>query len=246
MKLNYLIILYIFISGCSYLKANPYPTTKFLPKPELVKEQRNRAPFNGYWVYDPVGLDNLKVHKRQIFINDINIDNVKKTISKKNISEIEKIDLIEEAETLATYFKQLLILQFKNKASDKIEIANKKEKTINIYLALVDVVPTNSSVNVVGTVAGFFVPGGSLIKKAGNGSIAIEGYIELEDLELLLLEQLKDREIQKSGVFTVKDYQKYAHIRVIIDDWVGQIIELYLTSYDHQVDDSLIFSIDPL
>ncbi|MCA9749561.1 MAG: hypothetical protein KC414_10680, partial [Romboutsia sp.] len=92
----------------------------------------------------------------------------------------------------------------------------------------------------------FFVPGGSLIKKAGNGSIAIEGFMQLEDLEPLLIEQLKDREIQKSGVFTVKDYQKYAHIRVIIDDWVEQIIVLYLTPYNHQVDDSLIFSIDPL
>ena len=57
--------------------------------------------------------------------------------------------------------------------------------------------------------------------------------------------EFKDRESDKNSAFTVKDFQRFAHARVAIDDWADQFAELITTNIEHQVEDSFPFSINP-
>jgi hypothetical protein len=61
-----------------------------------------------------------------------------------------------------------------------------------------------------------------------------------------LWEAFKDREGQKISAFSVKDYQKYAHIRVALDEWAMQIAQLFNTPHDVTVEEVDLLSVNPL
>ena len=70
----------ILLTGCSLLKARPALTTSFLPYPNLLTEQRNRAPFHGYWVFDVEKFPLIKSRNKKIYIAPININFIKRQI----------------------------------------------------------------------------------------------------------------------------------------------------------------------
>ena len=237
----------LIVGGCSVLKARPAKHAGFLPKPELVLEQRERAPFNGYWVIDPISFNELKKNGKQLYIAPIDTSIVNKSIQDAKGSKRIKSNRIEEAEELARYFRERLKLAFNARGDWQPKIVNNQgPNTLQLKLAFVQIIPTNPGINFAGTVAGFFVPGGGLIKFAGEGSIAMEGYISEEIPNTLLYEQYKDREGQKASAFSLKDYQRYEHIRVVIDDWSEQLAELFTTDPSHTVEDSDVISLNPL
>ena len=118
------------------------------------------------------------------------------------------------------------------------------DDTFLLELSISQLVPTNPIVNSVGTTAGFLVPGGSVIKRFGAGSVAMEGRVRDGTKGDILIE-FKDREADKEAPFTIRDFQEYAHVRVAIDEWADQYAELAATPYEHEVGDSLPFTIDP-
>ncbi len=234
-------------AGCSVLKASPEKTSVFVPKPELLKENRARAPFHAYWVFDAKSFDKIKSQHQKIYIAPINISFVEKKINSASGNKEVKLERIEETQELANYFREILKINFREQAKGQIVILDQPEtETLSIKLALVNLIPTNPGINFAGTIAGFLLPGGGLVKQFGEGSIAFEGYLDQGELENSLYEEFKDRESQKAAPFTLKDYQRYAHLRMIIDEWAAQITELYLTNSEHTVADSLPVSLDPL
>lgn len=234
------------LSGCSLLKASPTEFAVFVPKPKALAEQRDRAPFNGYWVADPEGYYELRNSYRQVYIEEVDTSYVKKTYLESSGSEETKKARIEEAEQLANYFKAKIKLILEDREEPLVRFSDfPQPETLKLNLALTQVVPTNPGVNFAGTVAGFFVPGGGLIKYFGEGSVAMEGFVE-DGKDASVEEQYKDREGQKSSPFTLKDYQRYSHIRAAIDDWAVQLVELLNTEPDFTVEDSLPVSVNPL
>ena len=244
--------LVLFLSACSLLKARPAEHAGFLPKPELVVEMRERAPFNFYWVFDAKQYAELRKDYGQVYIAPIDTSVVKEIYLASSGSDKTKQARIQEAEELASYFRAKLKLSLKailtkTETQIPVRIVDKPgPKTLSLKLALVQVVPTNPGVNLVGTAAGFFVPGGGLVKLAGEGSVAMEGFTAENEEQKDVLEQFKDRESHKASAFTVKDYQRYAHIRVAIDDWADQLATLLTTPSEVQVEDSLPLSLNPL
>jgi hypothetical protein len=232
--------------GCSLLKAGEAESTKFLPKPALLSEQRDRAPFQGYWVSDPTELDQFKKTSGRVYIAPVNIEAVVDVYRSADDDEETKQERIEEATQLANYFRERIRLNLSGATDSSVKVAESPADALSLNLALVQLVPSNPGINLVGTAAGFFIPGGGLIKIAGESSAAIEGYSCQGGPDIKLFEQFKDREGQKASPFTLKDFQRYAHIRVMLDDWASQIAQLLATSSAVEIEESLPFSVDPL
>lgn len=247
-KANFLLSLLLSLPSCSALKASAAKETVFLPKPEVIAEKRERAPFNAYWVYDAKGYDELKAEYKKVCIEEVDLANVVKMYDAASGSKETKQDRIEEAEQLARYFREKLKLALAMRGESAPKIAESTEKKcLHVNLALTELVPTNPGVNFAGSVAGFLVPGGGLVSYFGKGSIAMEGYVGEKKLpETEIYEEYKDREGQKTAPFSLKDYERYAHLRVAIDDWAMQIAELLSTDSSVQVEDSAVISLNPL
>lgn len=245
-KLLMLLVLLLALGGCSLLKARAKKETVFLPKPTVISEQRERAPFNAYWVFDPQEYFQIRRSLTKVNIAPVDISYVANMYRQASGSEKTKARRIEESAELARYFRERLRIALELQNNHPVEVVDQPTADgLVVNLALTEVVPTNPGVNLVGTVAGFFVPGGGVIKYFGEGSVAMEGYVgDLKPEDVF--EQFKDREGQKSAPFTVKDYQQYAHLRAAIDDWSDQIAKLLTTPPDVQVEDSIPVSLNPL
>jgi hypothetical protein len=162
-------------------------------------------------------------------------------------SEMTKTERIEEAQELGRYFREKIKLTLRNNKEAKIQaVESPGPGVLSLKLSLVQVVPTNPGVNIVGTAAGFFVPGGGLIKTFGEGSIAMEGLVEQSADALKTREQYKDRQGQKISFFSFKDYQRYAHLREAIDEWAMQVTGLLNTPHDTKIEGANLVSISPL
>lgn len=234
-------------AGCSFLKASPADNAGFLPKPDLLKESRDRAPFNAYWVFDGEGYEKIRLKYKKVYIAPVDTSVVQAIYLAASGSDENKMMRIEEAQQLAKYFRERLKLNISNVKDSTIDVVDSPGMgVLSIRLALVQVVPANPGVNFIGTVAGFFVPGGGLIKIAGEGSVAMEGYIDEVDSSSNLYEQFKDREGQKTSPFSLKDYQRYAHIRERIDEWAQQLTLMLVTPSQYQVEDADLITLNPL
>lgn len=238
--------LLLVLNACTALKASPAKDAGFLPKPEVVAERRERAPFNGYWVFDPEQYDSIRAQYGQVYVAPVDTAIVEKHIIETKPDERARMRRMEEVREVARYFSEKLRMMLKEKGSGSLKVAEQPgPETLELDLALVEVVPTNPGFSIAGAAAGFLVPGGGLIRLVGQGSVAIEGYVK-DGTNGEVYEQFKDRETDKSSAFSVKDYQQFAHIRETVDDWAAQIVELLTTPSSKKVDDSLPFSINPL
>jgi len=94
------------LTGCGALKASPAKDSGFLPRADLLTEQRSRAPFNGYWVYDPEEYYQLRTDYSRVYIAPIDTSFVAKAYENASGSEKTKTQRIQEAEELAKYFRE--------------------------------------------------------------------------------------------------------------------------------------------
>jgi len=244
------------LSACSLLKASPSRVQVFVPNPELLMEKRQRAPFHSYWVFDGDQYFDIRKKVGKVKVLKVDTSNVEKIYLSSQGSPEVKEERIDEAKNLARYLEGKINLLLENQEiSSLVSKADKDEaEPLKLRLSLTSVIPTNPGVNFAGSVAGFFVPGGGLIKYFGEGSVAMEGFVE-SPVELKsngrvgnepkALEQYADREGQKTSAFSLKDYQRYAHIRQVLDEWAMQIVELLNTSASHTVEDSLPVTLNP-
>lgn len=240
-----LLLLLLCLSGCSLLKASSAKQFVFVPQPELLAEHRDRAPFFGYWVSDPNEYFNVRRKLARFYIAPVNTQFAEQQLAEVYRDKKKRKQRIEEARELARYFREKLKMSLAMRSGGRFQsVEEKTPGALELQLAIVQITPTNPTINLAGTIAGFFVPGGGLIKYAGEGSIAIEGYVESSAVQTTY-EQFADREGQKAAPFTLKDYQRYAHIRIAIDDWSEHIATLLTTAPEYKVEDSLPVSLNP-
>ncbi|MCB0338911.1 MAG: DUF3313 family protein [Bdellovibrionales bacterium] len=233
------------LAGCSLFKGSAAPNSGFLPDGRKLKKLPSRAAFQGALILNPEKYTELKDRYRKIWFAPVSTEYVEKMIQKGKKREEIKEQRIEEAKEVARYMRE----EFKNSIEDDTEhplmvVSKPDAETFRVELALTELNPTNPAINTVGTIAGYFIPGGGLVKYAGTGSVAMEGLIKDEGSGEIL-EEFKDREVDKSSPFSVKDFQQYAHIREAIDDWAEQFAMLTAHPLDYTVEDSSPFSLNP-
>ena len=235
----------LFAASCSVFKASSPDTSDFLPYPYRLVEGDQRYPFAATWVLDKAQFEPLQKTHKHIVVMPVETDFAEAHLLSFARSERAKKERKEELEEVATFLK----VSFENALdmSPQSTFKSSKEVTPDSYIlqiAITDLVPTDPAVNTLGTAAGFFLPGGGLIKLAGEGGIAIEGVLRDAQTKKVLM-QFKDRETDKSAPFTVKDFEEYAHIREAIQDWAIQYAAIMAQPWDPKVDDSLPFTLAP-
>ncbi|MBL7661533.1 DUF3313 family protein, partial [bacterium] len=152
---------------------------------------------------------------------------------------------MEEALEVARYLEQRFKVTLNDAAPMKLKIVeNPSGDTLVLELNLVELMPTNPGVNTIGTAAGLLVPGGGLLKFAGTGSIAFEGVLR-DGVTNDVVAVFKDREQDKGGPFSVKDFEEYGHVRSIIDEWAMQYALLATKPLGTEVADSLPIALLP-
>lgn len=245
MRIIFLLIISILITSCSVfklLKASETRDYGFLPNPKLFKADFDSTPFHRRWILSDIEKYNkIKTDHKEIYIERVNLNILEKEYSKIK-DKFNREAKVEEAGQLGQYFYYKLKLAIEATASDYKVVEKPSKKSVRVALALVELEPTNPYINIAGTTVGFFVPGGGLIKTFAKGGVAIEGYIDEVNFKLLL-EQFKDKESDKSAPFSVKDFQKYAHIRSAVDDWSMQLAEILTKPVGAEVSDSLPFEL---
>ena len=234
------------LSACSVLKASPAPDTGFLPNPERLSEMRERAPFHASWFLMDGRYAALKENYTKIHVRPIETGYLRDQYRKADLPDGYRTQRIEELTEVARFLEGSLKLSLEQYPDAKLEVVDQPGPGVFVLeLARAELTPTDPTINTIGTAAGFFVPGGGLIKRVGQGSIAIEGIVRDGETGEVL-EQFRDREADKSSAFSVKDFQQYAHARESIVDWAEQLAELANTPLDHKVEDSLPFSLSVL
>jgi hypothetical protein len=234
------------LQSCSVLRASPSKKNLFLTHPEKVVELRDRAPFNGVAYLNPVKVDEMHASCKKIVILPIRTDLLEKEMEREIPDEKLRSQRMEEAQEIARYFYDRLRTAITEYKDYPYQLLDKPEPdSFVVEFALVELDPTSISINVLGAVAGFFVPGGGLIGRAASGSIAFEAQIRDGSTNEILIE-FRDREADKTAPFTIKDFQEYAHIRKVVEEWADQYAELSATSRTHRVSDSLPFTLSPI
>lgn len=218
----------------------------FVPYPERLSENRERAPFGGYWESDNFRDRAFLSRYKFLLIRPISTEKIEADLKKKKTMPRKyRRDRLEEVKELGRYFHERLRRLAHENDNIRLELTDKAgPNTLELLIAWIEVRPTEPFINTAGTIAGYFIRGGGLIKSLGEGNVAIEGYLkDAESGEVFM--QFNDREADKTTIFTLKDFQQYAHIREAVDDWSNQIIELCSTETNHTVKDSWPISLLP-
>lgn len=232
-------ILLLSLSGCSILKASSPETSDFLPYPYRLKEMNDMFPaFSAAWIEEPVKLTKIITSKKKLVVKPVVTTFAERKIEEQSGSERSRKMRNEELQEIARYMQVSFESVIKMDTSHPLKISNEiSSDTLILELALTEVSPTNPYINTLGTAAGFFVPGGGLVKIAGKGEVAMEGLLR-DGAGGSVIMEFKDRETDKAAPFTIKDFQEYAHIREAIQDWAMQTARILTDPVTLVVEDS--------
>jgi hypothetical protein len=261
------------LCSCSLVRPRQLDSTPFLTHGKALVEKRERAPFNGIYVSDEKKWDTLVQSYSKIHFHEVNVEHAIARIKKMDLPPSIERQRIEELTEMARYLRERFKnaaesvgdeneeeeteqIALAEDAAEALAPGKVKRKTFMVVeerpqdgflvdLALVEIVPTNPGIQALATIGGFFVPGGGAIRLLGTGSIAIEGVVK-DGASGEVLFEFKDREADKTTLFSVKDYQQYAHARQTIEEWSMQFAEVATTTSEHMVDDALLVSVNPL
>ncbi len=204
--MKWLLVCVVCASGC---RAPAAPHAGFLQAPEVLTPQEG-IPFNAAW-FKP-GVDLRRYSK--VYISPVNTDYLLQMDwwAKASFSGHCQKD---EAEKLGQFFRERVQHEFGKLESPRVVDVPDAE-TLIINLALVEVVPTKTWLNVIGYVAA--IP-------PSHGVTAFEA--ELRDGGTgEILAQFKDRQFGQAALVNIADLTWYGHSKNIVEGWANQIVKV--------------------
>ena len=234
-------------AGCQHLKASPAEPSAFVDVPGGLQAASERSPFQSEAFRN--GDMNAFYERRKkctkLLIRPVRTDFIMERSWWDAFGTFDEAEYAQDASDVAAYFYKRMREEIEQWPGERWKLVEQAdEETLVIEYALVELVPTKAIVNAAGTALSFFVPGGGLTSAVAKGSIAFEAKIyDGATGDLLLV--FADRESDKTSLVSIADYRYYAHAREAIDDWSEQFAELAHTPKNHQVSDSLPFTLRP-
>ena len=235
----------LLFSGCVALKGWPAPDSGFLPHAEKLVPMKERAPFDGMWYADKDGFAARQSEYKELVVLPVDTSFLELKTAASDRSERLKIERIEDIREIGRYMRERFVLAVKDYPGAPLAVTEQiGDHTLVLELALVELNSTNPGVNTFGTAAAILFPGGGILKYGGKGSIAFEGILR-DGATMEILMEFKDRWKDKLSIFTIKDFQQFAHARSAIEDWAKQFAELAVTPHDHKVESSWPVTLNP-
>lgn len=217
---------FIFSSGCetSYevMNASPAPLSPFLPDSKKLVEQKASFPFNRLWYEKDIDWNRFK----KIKIVPVDTAHIMEGSWWQNVNEAKISDMKKDIANTAEYMRNAFITAIKENPDCSLQVVDTADdETLELHLALIELVPTKAFFNAVGTTAGFFIPGASMINMINAGSVAMEAKIT-DHKTGRIVAMFTDRESDHGAIINLKDLRWYAHARGIIDEWACSFAEL--------------------
>ncbi len=222
-------------SGCSLLQTKPAEPTAFLVKPERLKPAPERSPYHLGWnILEEHPGYAAKVFKK-VYLKPVNLAYLGKasvTDWRQNVQL--KGGSPEEVKEISDYLYDKLLEAIVTSTHKFLITSRPDADTLVVEAALVEYHPTQVSYKVAGVVAGAVVPGGSLVKTLGNGSIGME--VKFSDGATgEILGEVADRRDDKAALIDFNNLTRLGHAKGTIDDWAKELNELLSTPRDQQV-----------
>jgi hypothetical protein len=233
------LVLSLILFGCSLLRASPARNSGFLPHGEQLIASDPHYPFNGIYFENQDQFYETKSKYKNILIAPINTDLVEKRIVEDPALELFREDRLEELSETARFFHEVLKKSFQHYPKPPLEPVESDTPltapTLRLDIVLVELEPTKATLNVLSTIAGFFLPGSGITKPFSSGSIAFEAIFKDAATNKILIE-LKDRQSDQTSPFSIKDFEAYAHQRKIITDWSASFAKLFASRKDETIE----------
>ena len=234
--------LLIFSFGCetSYevMSSSPAKLTPFLPDSNRLVAQKASFPFNRLWYDKKLDWERFK----KIKIVPVDTSHIMEGTWWQKVNEAKLADMKKDIAYMAKYMKDAFVNAIKETPDCKLQIVDTADdETLVLHLALIELVPTKAFFNAAGNVAGFFIPGASLVNMLNAGSVAMEAKIT-DHKTGAVVAMFTDRETDHAAIINLKDLRWYSHAKAIIDEWAASFAEMASSEDPEDVTKSFPFS----
>lgn len=244
------------IAGCAttekveekVLKANPAPDSGFLENPEKMQPNRDRAPFDRYWLSP----DFVWKRYSKLYVAAVDTQHVFEETLWEKIN-VRSIDVKKDIADLAVEFHDDLEQAFRDDPLHHFKVLGDPKAidadTLVLQSALVELVPDKVGLAILGTAAwaapvAIGVPVGTIAAFADQGSIAFE-MRGRDGATGQVVGMCADREVGPMRVIDVRSMTWYGPAHDIMHEWSSQLVELSNTPKDQQVKHSAYFTLMP-
>ncbi|MFZ2657750.1 MAG: DUF3313 family protein [Victivallales bacterium] len=224
-KMLVLVLPLILSSGCSsfyeVLRAAPARQTSFLPQRPKLCEMPPAFPFRKMWVNPAIDINRY----RKMMISKVSTGHVISRDPWDRVNESEMFNArAKECAYCARYIENSFRAAVAADPKRRFQLTSSPDaQTIVLELSLVQIVPSKSFLNFVESIAGFFVPGLSLLAIFNSGEIAIEG--KLKDARSgTLICMFAEREKDRLAIFDIAGLRWYKHTQNNIDAWSREFV----------------------
>ncbi|OGV52018.1 MAG: hypothetical protein A2017_05605 [Lentisphaerae bacterium GWF2_44_16] len=233
---------FIFPSACetSYevMSSAPAKITPFLPDSKRLVDQKASFPFNRLWYEKKLDWERFK----KIKIMPVDTTHIMDGNWWQKVNEAKLADMKKDIAYMAKYMRDAFVSALQENPDCKLKVVETADdETLVLHLALIELVPTKAFFNAAGNVAGFFIPGASLVNMLNAGSVAMEAKL-IDHKTGAVVAMFTDRETDHAAVINLKDLRWYAHSKAIIDEWAASFAEMASSEDPEEVTRSFPFS----
>jgi hypothetical protein len=221
------------VAGCLYLsgcRADPAPDAGFVTDPSLMTQEGD-LPFDDVWLKPGVDLRAFKT----VYIAPIDTTHLLKQDWWDKVS-FAPGDQQKQAQILATYFHDRLTDAFKADDRKIYQVVDQPDRdSLIIELAIVEVVPTKTWLNVIGYAA---------IGGISEGTTAFEGRLK-DGKNQELIGEMKDREFGQMSLLNISDFSWCRHSEHTIKIWSRDLVKMCYRSPGKTISSMATFTLRP-
>lgn len=215
-----------FMPGCEtaydVTNADPVPVTSFLPSHQLLKIQKASFPFRRFWYNKNIDWNRFtKIKIEPVDISHMLADTWWQQVNPGKIGSMK-----EDAVQIAAYMRNEFIYAIQQDPLCDLQVTDTVDsQTLVLRLAIVKLVPTKAYLDAAGTVAGFLIPGASLVNILNHGTVSMEGML-IDGGDRRIVAMFTDTEKDESAIIDIAGLTWYSHARNIIKNWAKEFTEL--------------------
>jgi len=259
-RLNYVclflvaILFPIFLFGCASTeklinkvakKAEPAERTEFLGDKPM--DKREDLPFHSAWV--KTGFNKFNYNK--VYIAPVDLSHLKQMNWWDEIEgKVTDKDMKEHVEKIKEYTRDVFKKAFFINPQQSFRLVKEPDtETLIVEIAIIEAIPNKAGFEVIARGVGLINPiagvASSIARSQGSkSSVAFEARIR-DGATNEIVAQFADREEEKMGYISTKDFQWYSHIESIIEEWADQFVQIANRAPDDIIADSPTFYLKP-
>lgn len=213
--------------GC---RADPAPDAGFITNPSVMAPKSD-LPFDAVWLKENVDLRTYA----KVYIAPIDTTHLlaQDWWDRANFAPGQEKD---QADYLANYFRDRLAKEFKDDDEKQYQVVDAPDKdTLIIELAIVEVIPTKTWLNIIGYAA---------IGGISEGTTAFEGRLRDGRTQEVIAE-MKDREFGQMSLLSISDFTWCRHSEHTIRIWSEDLVKMCSRAPNEEISSMDTFTLRP-